>query len=187
MAERRFHRSSVQVRPERQPDYAPGRALRCEIHFVTEDYMLRQAIPAVLITTALAIAACGGGGGDSDADNVRAAYNGFHRALASRHPESACKMMTQAGRQKFAEASSADTCERAADALSLMLAVADDAARDGLGNFRARGVIFANGHSKAVIQPDQIAMPAPWKRKDGLRPVVLVRSGGTWLIEDLGT
>jgi hypothetical protein len=149
--------------------------------------MLRQAIPAALTTTALALSACGG---DDDASDVRSTFNGYYRALASPHPSDACRLLTEAGKRRLIQATGTKTCEDFALNLAMLLSVDSvegDANREGLRNVRARGVIFADRHRKAIISHDQVSVPPPLKRTDNGRPTVLVRHSGAWLIEDLGT
>ncbi len=144
--------------------------------------MLRQAIPAALITTALALSACGG---DNDADHARSTFSGFYRALASPHPVDACRLMTDAGKRRLAEAAGRRTCDDVVTEFAAEVWFPDE--REALRHVRAGSMVFADGHHKAIVPEDQILMPQPWKRRDNGRPAVLINHDGKWLIEDLGT
>jgi hypothetical protein len=164
------------------PELDATRVLLDEPRFVKEDDMNKTALAALTIIATIGLGACGG---HSDAEDVRHAVHDLFRAAGSGDGKRACAMLTAAARRQLADQQPIKrSCE---ETMALAGRLVTPAERDALDRVEARRIVFADDHTKAIIEDGDVTVPEGVTRVDNGRPTILVRAaGGAWKIADLG-
>ena len=164
------------------PELDATRALHDEPHFVKEDDMKKTALAALSITATIGLGACGS---HSDAEDVRHVVHDIFRAASAGDGKRACAMLTSAARRQLADQQPIPLpCEETIAAVGRTVTPTE---RRSLDRVRARRIVFANDHTKAIIEDGDVNVPEGVTRVDNGRPTILVRTaGGAWKIADLG-